>query len=427
MATTSTLLSARHSRTNSLPLARIALVLLALLLAWNAYRIADEYYRLFALPFQHHVRDLGGSDFPAFYGGARLFLEDPSHAYDPDAQGREIAVVKSRPAENVSDWERYYNPPVYSLLLAPLTLFDLHTAYLLSFLLNAAGTALLLGVVYLILRRRPLMFAFFAAGLLSCQPLNYAFWHGQPHALPDGFSRLCLSPAKTGDRRCPPGLPGPALILKPHWLVLPLLGRQRIERRTAVAAALGVCLLALPFLIVGPQGTLDYVRLLLGRGSGDVADESFAEAVLSWSGFFRGLTGDAQVGAGLVMVALTLLYYAAVRLRGDAAHLPLAAAATFLLVVPHSHPQDWIILVPGAAILLRSQTRPLEIGVTVLLLLGVALGLENWSGLRDRRDVIYWPTLFGFGLLVWLCVLAMLPKADKQPDASHPAASLGTP
>jgi hypothetical protein len=73
-----------------------------------------------------------------------------------------------------------------------------------------------------------------------------------------------------------------------------------------------------------------------------------------------------------------------------------------LLVVPHSHPQDWVMLAPAAAIMLRSQTSTAGIAVTTLLLIGASLGMDHWSQLRDRAYVIYWPTLAGFSLLVWV-------------------------
>jgi hypothetical protein len=91
--------------------------------------------------------------------------------------------------------------------------------------------------------------------------------------------------------------------------------------------------------------------------------------------------------------------------------LPLAGAITFVLVVPHSHPQDWIMLAPGMAFLLRSQVRPLELAVTAALFAGLSAGLDHWSNLPDRRYVIYWPTLVGFVLLTWLLILAWLPRS----------------
>lgn len=389
-------------------LPRLALGALVFLLLWQAIKISDEYYRLFELPLLTHVRDLGGSDFPAFYGGAELFLTDPGNAYDPASQGRAINEAKSVPDAGDSPWHRYYNPPVYSLILVPLTLFDLHIAYAISFMVNAVGLGLLLGVLYRLLDGRPLMFGFLAAALLTSQPVNYAFWHAQPTMYLAAFLGFVYLQIRSG-KPLPAGVFWAALILKPHWLAAPLLGQARFSKRLLVSAAGAGIVLSAPFVFVGPGGVVDYINLIVGRGQSDVADQSFAEAVLSWPGFFRGITGEARVEAGLLMSALTVLYYLMVRRRGNADLLPAAGAAALLLVIPHSHPQDWIMLLPGAAILLHSQRNPVHIAVSSFLLLGIYLGLENWSSLADRRGVIYWPTLMAFCLLVWLYLLSELP------------------
>ncbi|MGE0056677.1 MAG: glycosyltransferase 87 family protein [Dehalococcoidia bacterium] len=412
MATTTAVLDpiASH-RTRSAVLKGAAIALLLLFLSVRTVAIADDYYGIALIPFLPQFHDLGGSDFPAFYGGAELFLSDPSEAYDGDAQARAIAVAKMRPADQTSSWERFYNPPVYSLLLAPLTVFDIHTAFALSLLVNAIGLGLLIGVLHRILRGRTAVFAFAVAGVVTAPVTNYAFWHAQPTL----FLAAALGAAylqRESGRPAWSGLAWAALIVKPHWLALPLLGQLRVSKRQAAAAIAAVAVLSLTFLAVGPQGTIDYIRLLLGRGEVDVGDESFAEAVLSWSGFFRGLTAEARVTSALLMSGLTLVYYLAIRWRGRQELLPLAGAATFVLVVPHSHPQDWIMLVPGMAFLLRSLDRPLELAVTAVLFAGISAGLDNWSNLVDRRYVIYWPTLVGFMLLTWLLILAWLPRTE---------------
>lgn len=73
------------------------------------------------------------------------------------------------------------------------------------------------------------------------------------------------------------------------------------------------------------------------------------------------------------------------------------------------------MLVPGAAILLASQTRIAESAVTAALLLGIYLGIEQWSAAQDRSDMIYWPTLFGFGVLAWALLLGWISRNEAQP------------
>jgi hypothetical protein len=181
-----------------------------------------------------------------------------------------------------------------------------------------------------------------------------------------------------------------------------------LRRGLLLTFIIALCLMLAPFLVLGPHGIHDYLALVLGRGRADLTDETFAEAVLSWSGFFRGLTGEPRPLPAFTMCGLTLALFALTRWKDSGASLPLAGGLTLLLLGPHSHPQDWIMLVPAAAVLVREQRSAPDIAVTALLLIAINLGLDNWSHLRDRRDVVYWPTVFGFALLVWLACRALL-------------------
>jgi len=110
-------------------LARAGLLLLALFLVYRLISITDEYRGIVRMPFLPHIGDFGGSDFSAFYGGAQLFVADPSNAYDPVEQTRVINRNKHQPEDSDFPWNRYYNPPAYSLILAPLTLLTLTGAF----------------------------------------------------------------------------------------------------------------------------------------------------------------------------------------------------------------------------------------------------------------------------------------------------------
>ena len=122
--------------------------------------------------------------------------------------------------------------------------------------------------------------------------------------------------------------------------------------------------LLLPFFIVGPSGLIDYIKLLLSRGEGDFADATFSEAVLSWPGFFRGLGGEPTPSATILMSAVTLLLFLGVRRRGNRDLRLSASVLTGLLVVPHSHPQDWITLAVVAALLIRDARNGFELSVS---------------------------------------------------------------
>jgi hypothetical protein len=82
-----------------------------------------------------------------------------------------------------------------------------------------------------------------------------------------------------------------------------------------------------------------------------------------------------------------------------------------LIVVPHSHPQDWLLVVPAAAILLSvSWTTVARAGVASLLL-ATFVATNNWQAAQRQMDAtgeaIFWVTLTAFGLLVWLTLEAL--------------------
>ena len=382
---------------------------LSVFLLWHAYSVIDEYTGNVDIARSGRPT-MGGSDFPAFYGGAKLFLSSPPDAYNDAAQARFILAAKRLKPEEDSSWYRYYNPPAYSLVLAPLTLLDVHDAYFVSLGLNTVGFLVLLFVIWRLLRERPLLFVFMAVGLFSATSVNYAFWHGQPTLWLAAVVGGVYVALEAGRPRLAGALAS-LLLFKPHWLFVPAITVWPLPKAALLSFAIGAAIMASPFLLVGYEGTREYIDLVLGRGRGDLADESFSEAVLSWSGFFRGLTRDAQPAPALAMMALTAALFVMVRRRGDWSLIPLAGALTLLLVVPHSHPQDWVMLAPGAAIMLRSQRATEGLTVTTLLLIGICLGLDHWSELRDRAFVTYWPTLAGFSLLIWVFFVSEVRQA----------------
>jgi hypothetical protein len=91
----------------------------ATILVWQLARVGDDYPQI-VKDYESHLPRLGGSDFPAFYMGAKLFVTDPAHAYDETAQARTILELKGYGDDLSQDstWYRYYNPPAFSFLWA---------------------------------------------------------------------------------------------------------------------------------------------------------------------------------------------------------------------------------------------------------------------------------------------------------------------
>ena len=119
-----------------------AYCVIAALLLVQAVRITGHYEGV-VRNYAENEPVLGGSDFPAFYMGAKLMASSHrQELYDEEAQAREVVAVKGYGDDLSQDstWYRYYNPPAYSLLIAPLALLPVRQAYLLTVTLNLVGT-----------------------------------------------------------------------------------------------------------------------------------------------------------------------------------------------------------------------------------------------------------------------------------------------
>jgi dolichol kinase len=115
-------------------------------------------------------------------------------------------------------WYRYYNPPAYSLLLAPLTLLEVQPAYAVTLALNVIGLALLLRVLFLVYGRRDKVFLLLVAAVLTSIPVSYAFWHSQPTLFLAAFTGLSTSELERGRERLS-GFYWALCAIKPHWLL----------------------------------------------------------------------------------------------------------------------------------------------------------------------------------------------------------------
>ena len=386
-----------------------AALALASLLLWQGWQTIHLYRGLVPMYQNREPPLLADSDWPAFYAGARLFVSaERERSYNQEAQAREVLRVKGFAPDDLdqdSPWYRYYNPPAYSVFLAPLTLLDLRTAYLVTVAVNVAGLLALLYLIGVILNWRQPLTVFAAGAITVSTPLHYAFWHSQPTillALAIGWAFVLAERGRT----LLAGLLLGLTFIKPQWLTLSSVSLIRTYPRAVLATLFSAAGMVLPFAVIGARGVLDYVHLVFGRGKGDIGDNGFTEALLSWSGFVRAYSGDAMPHAWLALSFVTFALFAFVWLSGNRDHLPLAAMITTLLVVPHSHPQDWLLLVPAACFLLRAQSG-LRLILSGAILAGLLLALNDWSGLDGRETAIYWPTLAGFTTLLWLALFAL--------------------
>jgi len=395
--------------------ATFALALLALALAAQTPSLIAGYQGI-ARDFETDRPLLGGSDFPAFFMGGRLMLSSSrGHMYDDQTQARVALEVKglgSDPSQD-SPWYRYYNPPAYSLLLAPLALLPVRTAFLVTLALNAVALALLAALIAAVLRGRRLLAVASLLALAASTPVMYAFWHAQPTLL----LACVLAGSFLLSGRGRSGAAGGLLALagiKPQWLPFPSLALARADRR-ALPALLGATLvMLLPFALLGTSGVGDYVALLQRRGHEDFYENDFAEALLSWAGFFRSYTGSVQPAPATVMSVLALVAAVPVWRSGRRDLLPMAAVLCTLLIGPHSHPQDWVMIAPAACFMLREQRGP-RLLVTSCLLLAIEIAVNGWSA-WEPEVMRYAPAPTAFALLLWTAFLSLDLSATRLSD-----------
>jgi hypothetical protein len=352
-------------------------------------------------------------DVTVFYTAGEVAVSGQrDHLYDPDYFVPKVfetqGFQKGDPRAGNGAWSKFYNPPFFALLLAPLTLFELHTAYLVVIGVNIAAGVLLVYLMGRILRWRQPATLLLVLGLFSFTPLYFVFQHAQPSLL----LALLLAASFLAMEARASRASGVLLVLaglKPQWLALPALVLLQRDRRALLWWALaGVVVIGLPFVLVGWRGVSDYLSIVLDRGGGDISDQNFSAAILSWSGFLRALTGSPQPLLWALLAAVTLVAFLFILANGDVRLSSAAAIIATLLVVPHSHPQDWVVVAVAAAIALSRDAPVASHLGTCACLLAVYLAGNDWPNesyaVSVGQHAAYWITPAAAALLFWFGV-----------------------
>jgi hypothetical protein len=368
------------------------------------------------------------SDFAMFYGGADLIRSsDRANVYDERTIVRHIYAVRG--LEDIDPnfspdgpdyvWQRYYNPPFFLLALSPLTLLDLHTAFLVAIAANVALLVVLAGLLGAIVRWRQPQTLLLALALFGFSPVYFALHHGQPTILLAVILASGYLALRAGRGRIAALLLA-TMSLKPHWLLPGAATMLKERRHLAVFAIAAFALLVLPFAGLGAGAFLDYMDIVRSRGEADLSNPDYSGALLSWTGFFRALTGEPQTLAWLLASAATVAAYAVLWLRGDDGLALAGGVLTTLLIVPHTHPQDWVLVAPVAAILLARTQSPVALAGTAVGLLAIFAAANDWpreqASMSREGQAVYWVTLAAFGLLVWLAAVELVRFRQKASD-----------
>lgn len=286
-------------------------------------------------------------------------------------------------------------------------MLDVREGYLFAVGLNIALLAILAVLLGFVVRWKMPLAPLLILGVLAFAPVYFTLEHAQPTI----FMAALLAGGYMALRAGRPLIAGLLMALtgvKPHWLLVPA---TLLRKRELWLPFLGACvvIIALPFLLLGPATIVDYVRLILDRGDGDLTDSTYATRLLSWSGFFQAWRGEPQPVLWLIASIATLGLYGRIWLRSNTAVTLAAAVPTFLLIVPHSHPQDWTLMVVSAALLLSLRWSPLALAGIAFTLLAVLAGADEWRGAVNEvgrgETQFYWVSLAAFSLLAWLAVL----------------------
>jgi hypothetical protein len=378
--------------------------------------------------YQQRTPVLTHTDFSMFYAGAELLLSsDRADTYDRDTQVRKIFEVRGNlkdvtPDQFAADpWMRFYNPPAFLLTLAPLTLIDIRTAYLVA----VAANIFLAGYLALVAGRvaggTPAVAVLVALATITAKPVYDSIEQGQPSILIALLALLAFEAIERGRH----GLSSLFMVtmgMKPQFLVLTSLALLKAHSRMLpYMAGFGFLILLVPFGLIGPGGFLDFLAHAGGRGSSDLSSASQSWGLMNLGGFLRMLTGDAPGTARWLLVCLpTLGLWATAAWRGDLRTALAAGLVATVLVVPHVHVQDWVVFVSAAALLLGRDSPNWTKAVASALFLAIYVSVNSFEAgpleaAADEARAVLWAIPLAFCLLV---LMAATPWLESRPRAS---------
>jgi hypothetical protein len=357
-----------------------------------------------------------GSDFAMLYTGALNLGSAPDRVYERDTIVQTIAETYGlgglQLPEDLRGWLRYYNPPFFLFLISPLTLLDLHIAYLVSIAINVVLLGILVYLLGGMLKWKQPHTTLIAASVPAFVPVYSAIVHSQPNVLIAVLLACGYIASQSGKTL----LASTLLVFaaaKPQWVILPGSALLRRHWRAILPLTLtSVALVLLPFALMGGGALVDYIDLVTNRIGIDLDDHRYMAGLHNWSGFLYALTGSPQPAATLLLSVLTVGLFVVVLTRGDHDLTWVAAILTTIVVAPHSHGHEWVGALVAAAILLRRPMAPAAFTVTLGLLVAVHTG-AGASALahdvvRDGGRFIFWCVPAAFGLIVLCAALSVV-------------------
>ncbi|GAA1861880.1 hypothetical protein GCM10009836_47680 [Pseudonocardia ailaonensis] len=288
-----------------------------------------------------------------------------------------VALVHGTDIYDTGAKLRNLNPPVLSLLLAPLAGFASLTAYRIFAVLTLL---LVLGAVLAVCRELRLGRGWTAAAalaMLASSPLHGTLLLGQIY----GLLLVVLVGGWVADRHGHPVLGGilygVAVALKPSLapvLLLPLVQRRWPAFWGGVGGAAGATVVGA--LAAGPSSAVDWVRMALSEPVPDVLDNA------AFPGLAMRLHVPSAIGTvlGLVVLVATLTWI--VRRRADpTGTAPWAVIAAGLLMSPISWHNYLLLLWPGILVVVALTAAGSTARARVGALLALPLIPVSWGDL----------------------------------------------
>jgi hypothetical protein len=248
--------------------------------------------------------------------------------------------------------------------------------------LQLAATVVIIAAATAWARRR-LDLLLFVLAVTSFSPFYITLANGQPAAFLALIVTFALVALTKGAIILSGALTG-LLVLKPHFLPLPLLmlarhGREPAFRKASLVAVLvAAAVFFVPFVWLGLDALRDYLAMLLDRLRIDDRSAGHDPRLMTnWIGFWTNVLRS-EPPASLVLLCSGLSVALAVRIfiAGTLREAWFAAVAATLIAGPHILPYDWMIILP-VTFALVSEARSWVL-VALLALVHTGLGLHGY-------------------------------------------------
>lgn len=216
------------------------------------------------------------------------------------------------------------------------------------------------------------------------------------------------------------------VLVKPHMLAgagLLLLVRREWTALGTLAVA-GIPLLVLPALLSAPEALIDNLRIIASYPGADKELAVNAAVMPNWRGFVVSITNSDNIAfwlPGVLIIAPVAIAAAVRRFRDGGLDQAFAVAAMLpLLISPHAHTQNLVLLLLPGAILLETYLgegapAPRQLRAANLLLLAYTLAFALPIGAIMGLSLGFVPVLGMFWMITmrWPAA-AVMQSADRQ-------------